>query len=165
MRPYIRATCNPDADSWVAEFVAWRIDQETGFPIPERAGVLRYYVRVAENIVWADRPQDLIEHLPLPQALPPGVDPPRPISVTFIPATLFDNPALLQANPEYLPWLMSLPSLERDRLLAGNWKIRPAAGLYLNAMIRIRLDWAVRATRRGVRPANRAHASVSCRMA
>ena len=30
VRPYIRATCNPDADSWVAEFLAWWIDQETG---------------------------------------------------------------------------------------------------------------------------------------
>jgi predicted phage terminase large subunit-like protein len=130
VRPYIRATCNPDADSWVAEFVAWWIDPETGFPIPERAGALRYYVRVAEKIVWADRPQDLIEHLPPPRELPPGVDPPRPISVTFIPAKVFDNPALLQVNPEYLVWLLSLPLLERERLLAGNWKIRPAAGLY-----------------------------------
>jgi hypothetical protein len=60
VRPYMRATCNPDADSWVAEFVAWWIDQETGFPIPERAGALRYFVRAAEKIVWADRPEDLI---------------------------------------------------------------------------------------------------------
>ena len=129
VRPYIRATCNPDADSWVAEFLAWWIDQETGLPFPERAGVLRYYMRVSEKIVWANRPEDLIQHLP-PQTLPPGVDPPRPISVTFIPASVFDNPALLQVNPEYFAWLLSLPLLERERLLGGNWKIRPAAGLY-----------------------------------
>ena len=67
VRPYIRATCNPDADSWVAEFVAWWIDPETGFPIPERAGVLRYYVRDAGKIVWADRPDDLINYLPRPR--------------------------------------------------------------------------------------------------
>ena len=42
VRPYIRATCNPDADSWVAEFISWWIDQETGLPIPERAGKVRY---------------------------------------------------------------------------------------------------------------------------
>jgi len=60
----------------------------------------------------------------------PGIDPPLPMSVTFIPATVFDNPALLRVNPEYLAWLLSLPTLERERLLAGNWKIRPAAGLY-----------------------------------
>src|SRR4029077_1179025 len=130
VRPYIRATCNPDADSWVAEFLAWWIDPETGFPIPERAGVLRYYVRVSGKIIWADQPQDLMQHLPPPETLPPGVDPPRPLSVTFIPASVFDNPALLQVNPEYLAWLLSLPLLESERLLGGNWKIRPAGGLY-----------------------------------
>jgi predicted phage terminase large subunit-like protein len=130
VRPYIRATCNPDADSWVAEFLAWWIDQETGFPIPGRAGVLRYYVRDSGAIVWADRPEDLIKHLPPPEELPRDVDPPRPISVTFIPASVSDNPALLRVNPEYLAWLLSLPLLERERLLGGNWKIRPAAGLY-----------------------------------
>jgi predicted phage terminase large subunit-like protein len=130
VRPYIRATCNPDADSWVADFVGWWIDPETGLPIPERAGVLRYFVRVGEQIMWADRPEDLVQYLPQPEDLPPGVDPPRPISVTFIPAKVSDNPALLRVNPEYLGSLHSLPLLERERLLNGNWKIRPAAGLY-----------------------------------
>jgi predicted phage terminase large subunit-like protein len=130
VRPYIRATCNPDADSWVANFLAWWIDPETGFPIPERAGILRYFIRVAEKIVWADRPDDLMQYLPRLEDLPPGIDPPSPISVTFIPATVFDNPALTRINPEYYAWLLSLPLLERERLLAGNWKIRPTAGLY-----------------------------------
>jgi predicted phage terminase large subunit-like protein len=130
VRPYIRATCNPDADSWVADFVGWWIDPETGLPIPERAGVLRYFVRVGDEIKWADRPEDLLQHLPHPEDLPPGVDPLRPISVTFIPAKVFDNPALLRVNPEYLASLRSLPSLERERLLEGNWKIRAAAGLF-----------------------------------
>jgi predicted phage terminase large subunit-like protein len=92
--------------------------------------VLRYYIRVSENLLWADRPEDLVQYLPQLDDLPPGIEPPRPISVTFIPATVFDNPALLQVNPEYLGWLLSLPTLERERLLGGNWKIRPAAGLY-----------------------------------
>jgi predicted phage terminase large subunit-like protein len=130
VRPYIRATCNPDAESWVADFLAWWIDQETGLPIPERAGVVRYYIRVSEKIVWGDRPEELMQYLPRREDLPPGIDPPRPISVTFIPATVLDNPALLEVNPEYLAWLLSLPLLERERLLGGNWKIRPAAGLY-----------------------------------
>ena len=130
VRPYIRATCNPDADSWVANFLAWWIDPESGFPIPERAGVLRYFIRVSEKIVWADRPDDLMQYLPRLEDLPPGVDPPSPISVTFIPATVFDNPALMRVNPEYFSWLLSLPLLERERLLGGNWKIRPTAGLY-----------------------------------
>jgi hypothetical protein len=135
-------TCNPDADSWVADFLAWWIDPETGLPIPERAGVLRYYIRVAEKIVWADRPDDLMQYLPRPKDLPPpGIDPPRPISVTFIAATVLDNPALLQVNPEYFACLLSLPLLERERLLGGNWKIRPAAGLYFKR------EWCAPSTR------------------
>jgi Terminase large subunit, T4likevirus-type, N-terminal len=130
VRPYIRATCNPDAESWVADFLSWWIDPETGLPVPERAGVLRYFIRVAEKIEWADRPEELTQNHPGPADLPPGIERPRPISVTFVPATVFDNPALLRVNPEYLAWLLSLPTLERERLLGGNWKIRPAAGLY-----------------------------------
>jgi hypothetical protein len=70
VRPYIRATCNPDADSWVADFLAWWIDPETGLRIPERAGMLRYYIRVADKIIWADtsppastKPQSAGAHL------------------------------------------------------------------------------------------------------
>ena len=47
-------------------------------------------------------------HLPRAEELPPGLEPPRPISVTFIPARVFDNPALLKVNPEYLGYLLSL---------------------------------------------------------
>jgi len=50
VRPYIRATCNPDADSWVADLIAWWIDQDTGLPIAERAGKLRWFVRVGEDL-------------------------------------------------------------------------------------------------------------------
>jgi hypothetical protein len=41
---------------------------------------------------------------------------PRPISVTIVPAMVFDNPTLLRVNPEYLAGLLSLPTLERERL-------------------------------------------------
>ncbi|WP_234841015.1 terminase large subunit domain-containing protein [Sinorhizobium meliloti] len=58
VRPYTRATCNPDADSWVAELISWWIDQDTGLPIPERAGVLRWFVRIGDAIIWCDSPQD-----------------------------------------------------------------------------------------------------------
>jgi predicted phage terminase large subunit-like protein len=121
VKPYIRATCNPDADSWVAEFIAWWIDQETGLPVPERAGVVRYLIRVNDAIVWGDSPEALRA------AHGEKVE---PKSATFIPAKLSDNPALLAADPGYLANLMALSLVERERLLGGNWKIRPAAGLY-----------------------------------
>ncbi|MQX47103.1 phage terminase large subunit [Sinorhizobium medicae] len=127
VRPYIRATCNPDADSWVAEFISWWIDQDTGLPIPERAGVLRWFVRIGDAIIWADSPQDLAHHTAPNED---GIEAPiPPKSVTFVPAKLSNNRALMAADPSYLASLMALPTVERERLLGGNWKIRPAAGL------------------------------------
>jgi Terminase large subunit, T4likevirus-type, N-terminal len=123
IRPYIRATCNPDADSWVAEFIGWWIDQETGLPIPERAGVLRYFIRISDALIWGASPEELREKH--------GADV-QPKSVSFIPAKLTDNPELMAADPGYLANLMALGAVERARLLGGNWKIRSAAGLYSN---------------------------------
>jgi len=125
VRPYVRATCNPDADSWVASFIAWWIDPATGLPIPERAGVLRWFVRIGDALVWADRREDLADHLD-----PMGRSPIPPKSLTFVPAKLTDNAALMAADPGYLANLMAQPTVERERLLLGNWKVRPAAGLY-----------------------------------
>lgn len=50
VKPYMRATCNPDADSWVADFISWWIDQDTGYPIKERSGKKRWFVRINESI-------------------------------------------------------------------------------------------------------------------
>jgi predicted phage terminase large subunit-like protein len=50
--------------------------------------------------------------------------------VTFISSSVYDNKALLNANPQYLSSLKALSLVNKERLLKGNWKIRPAAGLY-----------------------------------
>lgn len=120
VRPYVRATTNPDADSWVAEFIAWWIDQDTGLAIPERAGVLRWFARVSDALAWADTKEELQERYPECE----------PKSLTFIPARLEDNAILTAADPGYRANLLAMDPVERERLLGGNWKIRPAAGLY-----------------------------------
>lgn len=119
VRPYIRATCNPDCDSWVAEFLDWWINPDTGYAIPERAGVLRYFVRLGENLIWADEPEDLSNY-----KNPLTGEPIPPKSVTFVPGALTDNTALTSADPGYVANLLALPQVERERLLNGNWKIR-----------------------------------------
>jgi predicted phage terminase large subunit-like protein len=124
VQPYVRATCNPDPDSWVAEFISWWIDQETGLAIPERSGVVRYFVRHLDNIYWADSKDELWDkvHDMIPE------DDFHPQSFTFIAAKLDDNPALTKVDPGYRGRLMALPLVERERLLGGNWKIRHTAG-------------------------------------
>ncbi len=128
VKPYIRATCNPDADSWVADFIEWWIDQETGLAIPERSGVIRWFVRVGETIVWADKPMELAHHTMEDEQGNKVPIPPK--SMTFISAKLTDNKALMHADPSYMANLLALPLVERERLLGGNWLIRPASGLY-----------------------------------
>lgn len=124
--PFVRATCNPDADSWVAKFIEWWIDQDTGYAIPERSGVIRWFIRRDEIIHWADTKEELWEKFNLTTPEEKG----EPKSCTFVMSRLEDNQELLKINPGYLANLKALSLVERERLYKGNWKIRPAAGLY-----------------------------------
>lgn len=121
VRGYVRATCNPDPDSWVREFIAWWIDAETGLPIRERSGSLRWFVRQGDELHWADTRDELSKKF--------GSDS-EPKSVTFIPASVRDNKILLANDPDYLANLKALPLVDRERLLNGNWNVRASAGNY-----------------------------------
>jgi predicted phage terminase large subunit-like protein len=126
VEPFIRATCNPDADSWVAKFIEWWIDPDTGYPIPERSGKLRWFVRRDEILYWANTKQELWKQFDL--KTPEEKAEPR--SVTFIMSKLEDNQELLKVNPGYMANLKAMSVIERERLLHGNWKIKAAAGLF-----------------------------------
>lgn len=122
IRPYVRATCNPDSDSWVADFISWWINQDTGYPIYERSGVIRYMCVVNDTIYWGSNPHELAqEH---------GVNVEECKSVTFIASKLTDNKILMVKDPSYMANLKALAEIDKERLLYGNWKIRPAAGMY-----------------------------------
>lgn len=125
VRPYVRATANPEP-GWLADFLAWWI-AEDGYADLSRVGKVRWFVRVNEQITWADSKQELREQWPDLE----------PKSVTFILATLFDNQILMNKDPGYLANLQALPLIERERLLGdrhrgGNWKIKPSAGKVFN---------------------------------
>lgn len=174
---YIRATTNPDPDSWVRTFIDWWIGPD-GLAIPERSGKIRWFIRINGEVHWGDSRLELLRYqfdgditavdkthamaeelfIPDPNDSKkqiinmPGKDgvlyvitvtkqffqwkdgeyrellPPK--SVTFICSTLQDNAILMKNDPSYLANLKSLPLVEQERLLGGNWNIRPAAGLY-----------------------------------
>lgn len=121
VRPYVRATCNPDADSWVRKFIDWWIDDD-GYPIDERCGVIRYFFQKDNEIIWGDTKEALMDEY--------GISSADIKSVTFISASIYDNKKLLEVNPEYLGSLKALSTVEQGRLLLGNWNIKPSAGLY-----------------------------------
>ena len=121
VKPYVRATCNPDSDSWVADFISWWIDPETGYPLESRSGIIRYMARQEDKITWGDTREELKQR---------GISKRAIKSVTFIASTLQDNRILMEKDPSYLANLEALPLVERERLLNGNWKIKPAAGMF-----------------------------------
>lgn len=109
-------TCNPDPDSFILlELIDWWIGPD-GYPIPERDGVKRWFVRSGSGeMTWADTREGLLAR---------G----EPMSVTFISSKLTDNRKLMEADPAYMTALRSLPPVLQARMLGGNWRIREGAG-------------------------------------
>lgn len=176
---YVRATTNPDPDSWVREFIDWWIGED-GLAIPERSGKIRWFIRVNGECIWGDSRMELLKYQfdgeitavdkthndaselfildendsKAQTVVTPGQEGVlyvakstkeffrwddesyqyirlnQPKSVTFILSTLQDNKILMRNDPSYLANLQSLPLVEQERLLGGNWNIRPAAGMY-----------------------------------
>ncbi|MFO0796368.1 MAG: phage terminase large subunit [Gemmataceae bacterium] len=126
--PRVRLTCNPDANSWLAGFLAWWIDPARGTPDPARAGRMRWLYRDNDENHWYDtRAAAEAAHPALAAVAPPK-------SVAFVPATLDDNQELMRTNPEYKANLLAQSRVERERLLGGNWKVTAADGMF-------RADW------------------------
>lgn len=124
---YIRATCNPDPDSFVRILIDWWIkgqeypQPERGFPIPERAGKLRWFIRQDEVLRWANSKEELYRLY----GRGPSI---QPMSLTFIPSSIEDNPIGNRNDPTYLSKLLNLPKVEKMRLLKGNWDIKATSG-------------------------------------
>ena len=126
---YLRGTCNPDKNSWVRTWIDWYIGPD-GLPIPERSGVLRYFLVIEDKMVWGTYEELLEAHPPVPNPKVEGHKGTFPSSFTFIHASIYDNPAVLKNNPGYLTKLTSMNSVERGRFLDGNWDIEATAGSY-----------------------------------
>ena len=174
---YVRATTNPDPDSWVRTFIDWWIGPD-GRAIPERSGKIRWFIRINGECIWGNSRMELLRYQfdgdivevdksheekedlfildendnKAQTVITPGEEGVlyvitgtkeffqwdgneyRPLmgpkSVTFILSTLQDNKILMKNDPSYLANLQALPLVEQERLLGGNWNIRPAAGMY-----------------------------------
>ena len=92
-RVYIRATANPGGvgHGWVKERFITAAPPMTP---------------IVETVTW--REPDGSEHSGTQKRI-------------FVPATLFDNPVLLQNNPGYIQNLAAMPEAEKKALLYGDW--------------------------------------------
>jgi len=118
VKPRVRGTCNPDSESWVRQWIDWYIDAN-GFAIPERSGVIRWFVRHEGILYWSSEKEELIEKFGHEST---------PKSFTFIPAKLSDNKILMEKDPSYIANLQALCRVDRERLLGANWNVKIVAG-------------------------------------
>ncbi|MBW4523463.1 MAG: phage terminase large subunit [Scytolyngbya sp. HA4215-MV1] len=119
VRPYIRATCNPDADSWVKDLVKPFL-AEDGYVDLDQVGTIKHLIIEDEQFKFVD--ESYRDELGNP-----------PISFTYISADVWDNEELLKKDPGYLRNLMAQSAVDRDRFLGikgrgGNWNIKASAG-------------------------------------
>ncbi|MCH9666138.1 MAG: terminase family protein [Gammaproteobacteria bacterium] len=120
MDPIMRATTNPDYDSFVRRLIDWWIDSETGLAIKERSGVIRWLARDPStgHIEWGDTKEEMQLYI---NQFYKDTDPewvPEPISFTFIHAEIKDNPYMSKKD---LSRLAALSPLERARQEYGDW--------------------------------------------
>lgn len=117
------ATGNPDYDSFIRHWVEFALD-ERGIPIRKEVYPTRYFVKLDNQIEWADTREEL-------EAIYGKGDDNGIISFKYVPGNIYDNPPLIKSNPRYLSQLLALDRVERERLLDGSWYAREeASGLF-----------------------------------
>jgi predicted phage terminase large subunit-like protein len=129
----IMATMNPDAGSWVRQLVDPWI-AEDGYIDPTQNGKIKHFTVIDDEIAWVDKTFRDANDQP-------------PISIVYFSADVWDNPALLQADPNYLSNLMAQGLVDRERFLGvkgrgGNWNTKAEAGKVFRA------EWFAIATHR-----------------
>lgn len=128
VHPVLRGTCNPDPDSFVKELILWWLDENGQFPCPEKTAnpTPRWFVRDEKgNLWWHDQPDTMYWEICDKAAKEDPFF--RPTSLVFIPASVDDNPTLRDMG--YKSKLLALPYIKRQRMLYGDWKIKPSAGM------------------------------------
>lgn len=114
---WMLASCNPEP-GWVADLIQWWWDPDTGYAIPERSGIIRYFtVGNDDEIEWREAGyRDSRGN--------------KPKSITFIPSSLDDNQILKKNDPGYEANLLAQDYVTRERLLHGNWLITYKGGMF-----------------------------------
>jgi predicted phage terminase large subunit-like protein len=113
MKPKMRMTCNPAGKGhWLTNWLEWYL-LPSGLPDPDRCGVKRYFTMRDSEMVWGNTPEEVQEQIPNCS----------PLSLTFINANVYDNPVLMERQPEYVAWLEGQDRETKEALLYGNWYV------------------------------------------
>ena len=129
VRPYVRATCNPDPESWVYKLIEWWIGDD-GYPIAERNGHIRYFTKNGSNYIWGDSIDEVYEKSAffLTDIIRESALKKEHFikSLSFVSGSVYDNKKLLERDPSYLGNLLAQDEQTQLQLFKGNWKFVPS---------------------------------------
>jgi hypothetical protein len=134
VKPWFDITCNPDPDCYLFELVQWYLYPEghpkAGYPMPERSGALRHFTYQGDELVWVEDiwpgdPADWRDEEGQPA-----------MTLTFIPSTVDDNPALRVTDPSYASKLRAQTHEKVERERKGNWLTRKTGGFFSRGTVR-----------------------------
>lgn len=103
-------SCNPSDQHLILRMIDDYYLDDEGYPILDRRGDVRYFIRRDGDFIWGESKEELKEKYG---------DNCLPLSFTFIAATIKDNPPMLKNNPEYLAFLEGLNEVDKAQLLHG----------------------------------------------
>lgn len=131
----MRITCNPKKSHWLRKWLDYWIDPITGYPIPERDGIVRYfYIRgeKVEDVVFGDTKEEVYRQCkyqidPIVQKMNEGghdyTYKNLIKSCTFYSGKLSDNQELLKNNPNYMGSVAAMGERQAAANLLGCWNI------------------------------------------
>lgn len=125
------ATCNPDPDSFLMNFVDFSLGDDL-IPRSSARDQERYFVRDSFGLhFYDDYDEAFRKH-------PPDIRGDSPVkSYRFVPGKIFDNPIGLESNQGYISTLKALPLVESKRLLHGAWVRESKSGYFKREKVRL----------------------------
>lgn len=78
-------SCNPHPDHFLRTMIDWYLDED-GYAIPERDGVIRYFVQEAGDYIWGNTRKELGEKLNIPEERWED----KILSFSFVSGTIYD---------------------------------------------------------------------------
>lgn len=136
----IRITCNPKKSHWLRKWLDWYIDPVTGYPIPERDGIVRYFYikgESVEDVVFGDTKEEVYKKCkyqidPILKKMNEGghkyTYKNLIKSTTFYSGKLSDNQELLKNNPNYMGSVAAMGERQAAANLLGCWNIDSEEG-------------------------------------
>jgi phage terminase large subunit-like protein len=118
-------SCNPDPDHKIKEMISWYLNDD-GYPDPEKDGVVRYFIQRDGDYHWGDTREELAKKFNIPEKDWQA----KILSFSFVSATIFDNPPMIENNPSYLAFLEGLNERDKAQLLHGCWAEFAYGGKY-----------------------------------